>query len=137
MYLMLKSLNSLYKSRIAKNGQNAYAVSGDIGSTVREMNPQIEEKSIAVDYHGTLNIDGNVNEVLKNKLIELKNMGYHIFIHTSGITDSPGAINGITNWLQVNEIPYDEVWQRAGKPDCSAYIDDKSIRPNEIGNSEV
>ena len=134
---MLKTLNSLYKSRIAKNGQNAYAVSGDIGSTVREMNPQIEEKSIAVDYHGTLNIDGAVNEVLKNKLIELKNMGYHIFIHTSGITDSPGAINGITNWLQVNEIPYDEIWQRSGKPNADAYIDDKSIRPNEIGNSEV
>ena len=134
---MLKSLNRLYKDRISKNGQNAYAVSGDIGSTVREMNPQIEEKSIAVDYHGTLNIDGAVNEVLKNKLIELKNLGYHIFIHTAGITDSPGAINGITNWLQVNEIPYDEIWQRAGKPDAGIYVDDKSIRPNEIGNSEV
>ena len=33
---------NIYKSRIAKNGQNAYAVSGDIGSTVRETHPELD-----------------------------------------------------------------------------------------------
>ena len=134
---MLKTLNQLYKDRIAKSGQNAYAISGDIGSTVRETNPQVEEKSVAVDLHGTLQIDGKVNEELRNKLIEMKNAGYHIIIHTAGITHSPESLNGINQWLQENQIPYDEVWQRQGKPDANLYIEDKSIRPNEIGALEV
>jgi effector-binding domain-containing protein len=134
---MLKTLNQLYKDRIKKSGQNVYAESGDIGSTVRETNPNVEEKSVAVDFHGTLNIDGKVNEELKNKLIEMKNAGYHIFIHTAGITHSPESLNGLHQWLQENNIPYDEIWQRNGKPDTDLIIDDKSIRPNEVRNLEV
>lgn len=33
----------------------------------------------------------------------------------------------VEDWLDRNEIPYDEIWTRPGKPYCVAYIDDKSV----------
>jgi len=122
---------------VEKSGQNAYAESGVLGSTVRETHPELENKSVAVDYHGTININGKVNEEMKQKMIEWRNTGTKIVIHTAGITHSPGSLNGINTWLQENQIPYDEIWQRTGKPDADLYVDDKSIRPNEIDTSEV
>lgn len=148
---MLKTLNRLYNDRIAKNGQNAYAESGDIGSTVRSTHPELDEeasataqsfqsKVIAVDFHGTIrDHQGNVIEAMKQKLGEFKNAGYHIIVYTSGITRNPSIINGLNQWLKENQIPYDEVWQRQGKPDADIYIDDKAFNPlkEDIGDLEV
>lgn len=89
-------------------------------------------KTVAVDYHGTLKIKDKVNETIKAKLQEMRNEGYHIVIYTSGTTHSPSAFNGIQTWLQQNEIPFDEVWQKQGKPDADLYFEDKAIRPSEI-----
>lgn len=143
---MLKTLNSLYKDRIAKNGQNAYAESGDIGATVRETHPELDEESpagvknkiVAVDYHGTLcDHQGNVIETMKQKLGEFKNAGYHIIVYTSGITRNPSTLNGLNQWLKDNQIPYDEVWQRQGKPDADIYIDDKAFNPTKENISSL
>jgi hypothetical protein len=95
------------------------------------------DKTVAVDYHGTLNIDGKLNESLKYQLQEMKNEGYHIIIYTSGVTHSPGSLNGIQTWLQEREVSYDEVWQRQGKPDADIYIEDKAVRPSEIQDKTV
>lgn len=145
---MLKTLNSLYYSRIDKNGQNAYAESGDIGATVRETHPELDDeapagfksKVVAVDYHGTLcDHQGQCIASMKQKLGEFKNAGYHIIVYTSGITRNPSILNGINTWLKENQIPYDEIWQRQGKPDADVYIDDKAFNPlkEDISNLEV
>lgn len=147
---MLKTLNSLYKDRLSKNGQNAYAESGDIGSTVRETHPELDDeapaavkdKIVAVDFHGTLcDHQGKCIEPMKNKLQEFKNAGYHIIVNTSGITRNPSILNGIGQWMKENQVPYDEIWQRQGKPDADVYIDDKGFNPTkeniddlEVGN---
>jgi hypothetical protein len=154
---MLKTLNSLYKSRIAKNGQNAYAESGDIGSTVRETHPELADdeaavrmhypvqqakgKVVAVDFHGTLANHGDQSPIqpVIDKLKEMKNAGFHIIVYTSGITRNPGILNGLNVWLKDNQVPYDEIWQRQGKPDADIYIDDKAFNPTkeDIGDLEV
>ncbi len=145
---MLKTLNSLYRSRIAKNGQNAYVESGDIGATVRETHPELAEeapatykdKIVAVDFHGTIsNHDHTPNQAVIDKLKEFKNAGFHIIVYTSGITRNPGVLNGLNVWLKENQVPYDEIWQRQGKPDADIYIDDKAFNPTkeDIGDLEV
>jgi len=90
------------------------------------------DKTVAVDYHGTIMINNKVNETIKAKLQEMRNEGYHIIVYTSGTTNSPGAYNGIQTWLKQNEIPFDEVWQKQGKPDADLYFEDKAVRPSEI-----
>jgi hypothetical protein len=89
-------------------------------------------KVVAVDYHGTIMINDKVNETIKAKLQEMRDEGYHIIVYTSGTTDSPGAYNGIQTWLKQNQIPFDEIWQRQGKPDADIYFEDKAIRPSEV-----
>jgi len=137
---MLKTLNSLYNDRIKKNGQNAYANNGEMGLTVRETHPELDEeantvlkdKIVAVDFHGTIrDHQGNVIESMKQKLGEFKNAGYHIIVYTSGITRNPSILNGINQWLRDNGIPYDEIWARMGKPDADIYVDDKSFNPTK------
>ena len=95
------------------------------------------DKTVAVDYHGTIMINDKVNETMKAKLQEMRNEGYHIIVYTSGITDSPGSLIGIQAWLQQNEVPYDEIWQRQGKPDADIYIEDKAVRPSEIQDKTI
>ena len=83
------------------------------------------------------------NDVVK-ELINYKNKGYEIIISTSRNMRthncSVGKINaftlpGIINWLNVNNIPFDEI--HVGKPWCGNkgfYVDDRSIRPSEFIN---
>jgi len=144
------SLPALAMERMVKTGQNAYSETGLAGTTVRETHPELDkpdgysgysgtkaarysksDKIVAVDYHGTLMIDNKPNLELINKLKEYKNAGYHIIVFTSGITRNPSILNGINVWLQENKVPYDEVWQRQGKPDADIYIDDKSFNPTK------
>ena len=95
------------------------------------------DKVVAVDYHGTIKVNDQPNKEVVDKLKEMRANGYHIIVYTSGITRNPGIIGGITNWLNDRQIPFDEVWQRQGKPDADIYIDDKAIRPDEVTNLEV
>lgn len=125
--------------KMTKNGQNAYAETGTLGTTVSSTQLPGKNKTIAVDFHGTIMVNDKPNPPVVDKLREMQNAGYHIVVYTSGITESPGQLNGINNWLQTHKIPYDEVWQRQGKPDADVYIDDKSVNPNKenIKNLEV
>ena len=91
-----------------------------------------ESKILAVDYHGTLMVNNLPNLALITKLWAYKTAGWHIIIYTSGLTENPSIIHGIRDWLAVNKVPYDEIWQRQGKPDATFYIDDKAFRPEEV-----
>lgn len=132
---MLKSLHSHIR-KMMKNGQNAYAESGLAGMTNQmNQNPnqpaKRPEKVVAVDFHGTIADKGKVIEPMREKMIELKNQGFKIIIYSAGFNNNAGNLNGIETFLRENEIPYDEIWQRTGKPDADAYIDDKSWNPKD------
>jgi len=100
---------------------------------------EIKKKIAAIDYHGTIMVNDKPNIELVDKMKEMREKGYHIIVYTSGITESPGSMNGIREFLDANDIPYDEVWARMGKPDADIYIDDKAVNPNKenISTMEV
>ncbi len=110
-----------------------------------------ENKVIVVDVDGTLTVgkenkesysEIRVSECLKKRLIELKLNDYWIILYTSrNMRTHEGNIGVIMkhtardliNWLEVNEIPYDEL--HFGKPWCGHngfYVDDRAIRPREF-----
>ena len=80
------------------------------------------------------------------KLIEYRNKGFEIILHTSRnmrtYNNNVGKINlemipVLVKWLKQNNIPCDEL--HVGKPWCGFegfYIDDKSIRPSEFISME-
>ena len=88
--------------------------------------------------------DAIVNEEMVEKLREYKNDGFTIVLNTSrnmnSYNNNVGLINKntlpiIINWLNANNIPYDEIY--VGKPWCGHegfYIDDRAIRPSEFIN---
>lgn len=106
---------------------------------------------IVIDLDGTLTIDKPgpysdkaPNEVVISKLRELKSQGYVICVYTArnmaSYDGNIGQINAntlpiILEWLNVNDVPYDEVI--VGKPWCGKdgfYVDDKAIRPSEFSD---
>lgn len=108
-------------------------------------------KRLIVDLDDTISytIDGNYSESIVNvKLVEklklYKDLGFEIVICTSRnvrtYSGNLGKINAntlpiIIEWLNSNEVPYDEVY--VGKPWCGNegfYIDDKAVRPDEFIN---
>ncbi len=88
--------------------------------------------------------DALVNKDLVVKLKEYKEQGFMIVLNTSrnmnSYNNNIGLINKntlpvIIKWLEVNDIPYDEIY--VGKPWCGYegfYVDDKAIRPSEFIN---
>lgn len=89
------------------------------------------------DYKNSLPIK-EVIDLLK----EYRRKGFEIAISTSRnmrtFNANVGKINAVTlpvilEWLNVHEVPYDEVY--IGKPWCGEegfYVDDKAIRPSEF-----
>ncbi|GAA0740380.1 hypothetical protein [Gaetbulibacter jejuensis] len=112
-----------------------------------------EENVIVLDIDGTIceikdkhGSYANVKpkyDVVK-RLKEYRSNGFHIILFTSRqmrtYQGNIGKINANTakvvfNWLDTNEIPYDEV--HFGKPWCGRngfYVDDKTVRPSEFVN---
>ena len=87
---------------------------------------------LAIDFDGT--IHDHKNPVAgrtmgppilgaKETLINFKNDGHTIVVHSVWGNDRNGAIKA---WLKYFEIPYDEVTNI--KPDADYYIDDKAIK---------
>lgn len=88
--------------------------------------------------------DAIVNDEVVAKLKEYKEQGFSIVLNTSrnmnSYENNIGLINKntlpvIINWLDKNNIPYDEIY--VGKPWCGHegfYVDDKAIRPSEFVN---
>ena len=86
--------------------------------------------------------DAIVNVDVVEQLKKYKSEGFEIVFNTSRNMNTHknnlGKINKhtlpvIINWLDKNEIPYDEIY--VGKPWCGHegfYIDDKAIRPSEF-----
>lgn len=78
------------------------------------------------------------------RLKAYKEQGFSIILNTSrnmnSYQNNIGLINKntlpvIINWLDKNDIPYDEIY--VGKPWCGHegfYVDDKAIRPSEFVN---
>lgn len=111
-----------------------------------------ENNVIVFDIDGTLcEKKGNKNyrdlepdQKVVSKLREYYANGYYIILYTArGMRTHGGNIGrinsatgrGVFEWLDHNDIPYDEV--HFGKPWCGNngfYVDDKAIRPDEFVN---
>lgn len=116
-------------------------------------------KSLIIDLDGTLTIDENLSNLSTNsshylqkkpnlavvkKLKEFRDKGFRVVIFTSrNMRSFNGNIEqikeqtlpDILKWLQMHEIPYDDVI--VGKAWCGFegfYVDDKAIRPSEFAN---
>jgi len=108
-------------------------------------------KKIVIDLDDTLTISSEnsyseklVNLDVVNACHKYKEMGFQIIISTSRnmrtYNGNVGKINihtlpVIIQWLDENEIPYDEI--HVGKPWCGFegfYVDDKAIRPSEFAS---
>ena len=106
-------------------------------------------KKIIIDLDGTIASaklnsyeDCLVIAEVADRIRLYKELGFIISIHTSRNMNSYmhnlGKITAITvpiisDWLNKNNIPYDEIW--IGKPWCGSegfYVDDRSIRPDEF-----
>lgn len=104
---------------------------------------------IVIDLDGTLTIDSPVpyknkkpNELIIEQLKKYQKIGFEVCIYTARNMSTYGANMGkinihtlpvIINWLNENDVPYDEVI--VGKPWCESegfYVDDRAIRPSEF-----
>lgn len=44
----------------------------------------------------------------------------------------------IRQWLKDNDIPFDELWTRGGKPFADIYVDDRGVHfPSNVGSAEL
>lgn len=110
--------------------------------------------SIICDLDGTLTIESEecyskkkCNLGVKNALIEARYKGLKIIIYTArNMRTYSGDIKkikqntlpGIVEWLNRNEVPYDEIM--IGKPWCGNdgfYVDDRAVRPSEFANMSI
>ncbi len=110
-----------------------------------------EENVIVFDIDGTLcesvpkgksYLEAEPKKEMIKKLLQYKEKGFYIILHTSRQMRTHkgniGRINADTAktlflWLDKNEIPYDEI--HFGKPWCGRngfYVDDKTVRPKEF-----
>ncbi len=110
-----------------------------------------KDKAIVIDLDGTLcetkterqdYLEVKPIVAVVHKLREYKDAGFYIIVHSARnmrtFDGNVGKINAITlktifRWLDLHEIPYDEV--HVGKPWCGVggfYVDDKTIRPDEF-----
>jgi len=88
-----------------------------------------------VDYFGDV-IPG------AKEFLESLSKTYEIIIYTcrctegiSGIEKSNLLRNRVRDWLDENELKYDEIYTGQGKPIAKAYIDDKGINCNPTQDS--
>ena len=57
----------------------------------------------------------------KDALIQLKEAGHHIIIHSC---NKPGVI---ADWMAYFEIPYSSIWCGNGKVIADVYLDDRAV----------
>jgi len=96
--------------------------------------------SIAVDFDGVImaeghypNFSGSLIKKNRDLIIEKKNAGYQVIIHTCRMTDAPYndteiQRQGIVNYLNLHEVPFDSIWNGVGKPIADEYWDDRAVR---------
>jgi len=95
---------------------------------------------LLVDLDGTICINkypelGEVLPGTREALTKLKKAGHYITIYTCrlGVELVPNSINralqvkAIEKFLKENEIPFDEIYEKTGKPIADWYIDDRNI----------
>lgn len=95
------------------------------------------KRTVAVDLDGTLFGMTGGKEIGKplpgvaQRMLALKEKGFHIIIHTARMCDECQEIWGpqgteILTALHLAGIPFDEIWNGRGKPIACHYVDDKA-----------
>lgn len=115
---------------------------------------QPDKKRIVFDIDGVIAkknddlsyADRNPNPEVVAQLREFNRNGYYIILYTARNMNTHdgriGKINADTaktllRWLEVHDIPHDEIHYQ--KPWCGDgfYVDDKAIRPSELVENSV
>jgi hypothetical protein len=110
-------------------------------------------RTIAIDFDGTLatnhawvcptHIEDPIDGA-KEFCEQIKAMGLWITIHScrnnpelNGPTTAKDATAAMAAWLVEHEIPFDDIWDKPGKPIASAYVDDRAVscRPVDLGEA--
>jgi hypothetical protein len=79
---------------------------------------------IALDFDGTIR-SWDTNKPLegaKDSINILRERGWKIIIHSCNSKDF------IEDWLRNNDIRYDDIWTKEGKPVASVYLDDCGLK---------
>jgi len=99
------------------------------------------DNTLTIDTKGVCYSDKQPNLPVIEKLLEYKNLGFHITIFTARNMNTfkgniqlieENTLPKIKDWLEKNKIIYDDIL--IGKPWCGSgfYVDDKAIRPDEF-----
>lgn len=92
---------------------------------------------LAIDYDRTIVDTDNIPEGKKlgdplpdavESIRILHEAGHKIIIHSCRSSDGPRADKVMTDYLDAYGIPYDEVWNKVGKPKADCYLDDLGLR---------
>ena len=77
-------------------------------------------RTIAIDFDGVIR-DGNNKSYpgVRDAISRLREAGHRIILHSCNNTDF------IEKWMFEQDIRYDGIWGKAGKPVATVYIDDR------------
>lgn len=81
-------------------------------------------RSIAVDFDGVIR-DWGTNRPIdgaRNGINLLRELGWKVIIHSCNRAEF------IEQWLNDYDIRFDSIWDGAGKPPASIYLDDCGLR---------
>lgn len=92
-------------------------------------------RTIAVDFDGVIHAytagwcDGQIYDPpvvgVRAGLKKLQAEGFFVVVYSCR-ANSPGLLREMTNWLDKQMIPYDDIWSDTGKPAARMYIDDRA-----------
>ena len=106
-------------------------------------------KTVAVDLDGTIldfslktykdiSTFGKIDQGMVDALRRVRAQGWRIIIHSCRVTPfvyaqegytEEQAITFLTTFLEKNDIPFDMIWTKPGKPLASFYVDDRAVSP--------
>ena len=76
---------------------------------------------VAIDFDGTLVELDTPLPGAKDALRALREQGHTIIIHTCN------NVEWVQQVLNNNDMPYDSIWDKPGKPRATAYVDDRAV----------
>ncbi len=113
------------------NGDKGKAVAVDLDGVIYEVYWDTED--VEIKYRPF--VFGSKIKGAKQALADLQDKGYRIIIHTCRVI--PELNEGysekqlydiVRNKLDVDGVPYDEIWTERGKPLAAFYVDDRAVR---------
>lgn len=107
--------------------------------TAAKADPEQTETDICVDFDHTIAQGAKFPAIgepiagAKEALAKLKELGYTVIIYSCRGSSQEG-IDGVRDWMDSHEMPYDSIFE-GEKPFAKFYIDDRAIRFEDWGSA--